>query len=218
MASTYYRKPRWCSLGTSLSLLVLLCAYIGVVHSAQHFEQEPASTTARHGDSITLPCRVLERKGVVQWTKDGFGLGTDHDLSGFSRYRMVVDDATGGWGGKVHMRIMYTPELYFCRRIIEANRSDTLIHFNMLNYNNGDKIPLPLPRSPLCLSPLVQYDLSISPVLVEDDGVYQCQVGGGGGDAHITSALATLTVHFPPKDAPDKVGRIGLIECINFFC
>ena len=34
-------------------------------------------------------------KGDLQWTKDGFGLGTQRELPGFPRYRMVGDESAG---------------------------------------------------------------------------------------------------------------------------
>ena len=40
-------------------------------------------------------CKVVNRQGHVQWTKDGFGLDTPRDLPGYSRYRMVGNEAAG---------------------------------------------------------------------------------------------------------------------------
>ncbi|XP_042872259.1 irregular chiasm C-roughest protein-like [Penaeus japonicus] len=115
------------------------------VRGEQSFAAEPQDTTAKHGEAVTLPCKIVDRRGVVQWTKDGFGLGTDLELQGFSRYKMIVNDSEG------------------------------------------------------------IYNLYIRPVLVEDDATYQCQVGGADGQRHLKSTSAKLTVHFPPKDADDKV-------------
>ncbi|XP_069163784.1 irregular chiasm C-roughest protein isoform X2 [Procambarus clarkii] len=130
---------------TTIVCLACLSLLFAVVYGEQRFVQEPENMTAKHGDSVTLPCKVAERKGTVQWTKDGFGLGTDEDLQGFTRYRMEVDDNQG------------------------------------------------------------VYNLHIQPVLVEDDAVYQCQVGGAEGEKHLKSASAKLTVHFPPVDSDDQV-------------
>lgn len=129
----------------TVSLLLFFPLLLKVVHGEQSFEEEPQDTTAKHGEAVTLPCKIKDRRGVVQWTKDGFGLGTDTDLHGFSRYKMIVNDDEG------------------------------------------------------------VYNLYIRPVLVEDDAEYQCQVGGADGERHLKSTNAKLTVHFPPKDADDKV-------------
>ena len=41
---------------------------------------------------MTLPCRVENKIGVIQWTRDGFGLGDTRDLSGYSRYKLIGSD------------------------------------------------------------------------------------------------------------------------------
>ena len=41
---------------------------------------------------VTLPCRVHNKIGIIQWTRDGFGLGDTRDLSGYSRYRLIGSD------------------------------------------------------------------------------------------------------------------------------
>ncbi|XP_050708930.1 irregular chiasm C-roughest protein-like [Eriocheir sinensis] len=141
-------RTRWKRPSASINLLlylVLASALLSLARGEQRFVEEPQNVTVKHGESVTLPCKVADRRGTVQWTKDGFGLGTDPDLQGFSRYRMNVDEAAG------------------------------------------------------------VYNLHIQPVLVEDDGQYQCQVGGAAGERHLKSATATLTVHFPPTDSPDQV-------------
>lgn len=66
-----------------------------LVYAEQRFEEQPESVTVKHGRAVVLKCKVLDKKGIIQWTKDGFGLGTDTELEGFSRYRMEVDAAAG---------------------------------------------------------------------------------------------------------------------------
>ena len=34
---------------------------------------------------VVLPCTVEDKEGLLQWTKDDFGLGTKRDLPGYSR-------------------------------------------------------------------------------------------------------------------------------------
>ena len=43
------------------------------------------------------------------------------------------------------------------------------------------------------------YTLDINPVLLEDDAVFQCQVGAADGVAPIRSRDAVLTVNVPPE-------------------
>ena len=42
-----------------------------------------------------MPCKVESKQGLLQWTKDGFGLGVDRELPGYSTYSMVGDEETG---------------------------------------------------------------------------------------------------------------------------
>ena len=53
----------------------------------------------------------------------------------------------------------------------------------------------------LCTVNLIlgDYTLDINPVLLEDDAVFQCQVGAADGVAPIRSRDAVLTVNVPPE-------------------
>lgn len=44
---------------------------------------------------IILVCKIEDRQGEVQWTKDGFGLDVTRDLTGYPRYRMIGSDSQG---------------------------------------------------------------------------------------------------------------------------
>lgn len=61
------------------------------------------------GSRVTLPCRVENKAGQLQWTKDDFGLGLHRDLSGYDRYKMIGSDEEG----KFKIIIYYTTIL--CR-------------------------------------------------------------------------------------------------------
>ncbi|KAG8331115.1 irregular chiasm C-roughest protein isoform X4 [Homalodisca vitripennis] len=106
----------------------------------QKFAMEPQDQTAVVGSRVTLPCRVINKSGLLQWTKDGFGLGTHRNLSGFDRYMMIGSDEEG------------------------------------------------------------DYSLDIFPAMLDDDAVYQCQVGTGpNGEQAVRSRIATLSVLTPPE-------------------
>lgn len=62
---------------------------------AQRFEREPEDQTAVVGETVVMACRVLNKAGVLQWTKDDFGLGSDRNLSGFERYSMIGTEDEG---------------------------------------------------------------------------------------------------------------------------
>lgn len=64
-------------------------------YKEQKFAMEPQDQTAVVNSRVTLPCRVIGKTGILQWTKDDFGLGTHRNLSGFDRYSMVGSDEEG---------------------------------------------------------------------------------------------------------------------------
>ena len=45
----------------------------------------PQDQTAAEGEHVTLPCRVDNKVGNLQWTRDDFGLGLNRNLKGFER-------------------------------------------------------------------------------------------------------------------------------------
>ena len=45
----------------------------------------PQDQTAAEGEHVTLPCRVENKVGNLQWTRDDFGLGLNRNLKGFER-------------------------------------------------------------------------------------------------------------------------------------
>jgi len=73
------------------TFLILLFSVNSVVGDPQYFIAEPQDVTANIGDEVILQCKVGNREGVLQWTKDGFGLGTTSDLPGFPRYTLTDD-------------------------------------------------------------------------------------------------------------------------------
>jgi hypothetical protein len=76
-------------------LVLLLAAVEPIVGAKQSFAIEPQDQTAVIGSRVTLPCRVVNKVGIVQWTKDDFGLGIHRNLSGYDRYRMIGSDEEG---------------------------------------------------------------------------------------------------------------------------
>lgn len=65
----------------------------------QAFTLEPEDHSVVIGSKVLLPCRVEHKTGVLQWTKDDFGLGTHRNLtlSGFERYAMIGTDDDGDY-------------------------------------------------------------------------------------------------------------------------
>ncbi|XP_047541036.1 irregular chiasm C-roughest protein-like isoform X1 [Vanessa atalanta] len=81
--------------GCVLVLLTCVCVCDGYVE--QKFAMEPQDQTAVVGSRVTLPCRVENKAGQLQWTKDDFGLGLHRELSGYDRYKMIGSDEEGDY-------------------------------------------------------------------------------------------------------------------------
>ncbi|KAH8416403.1 hypothetical protein KR222_001588 [Zaprionus bogoriensis] len=81
----------------------------------QRFAMEPQDQTAVVGARVTLPCRVINKQGTLQWTKDDFGLGTSRDLSGFERYTMVGSDEEGDYSLDIYPVMLDDDAKYQCQ-------------------------------------------------------------------------------------------------------
>ena len=68
----------------------------------------PISNALGH---IILPCQVKNKRGMLQWTRDGFGLGVERNLTGFDRYHMSGYDEEG----KKLTHTVILLKLRFCR-------------------------------------------------------------------------------------------------------
>lgn len=101
---------------------LLLAALFGLARSSpytsyqnQRFAMEPQDQTAVVGARVTLPCRVINKQGTLQWTKDDFGLGTSRDLSGFERYAMVGSDEEGDYSLDIYPVMLDDDARYQCQ-------------------------------------------------------------------------------------------------------
>lgn len=74
---------------------VSLIAAAGGTSMEQRFAIEPQDQTAIVGSRVTLPCRVINKLGALQWTRDDFALGTHRSLTEFFRYSMIGSDEEG---------------------------------------------------------------------------------------------------------------------------
>ncbi|XP_011293010.2 irregular chiasm C-roughest protein [Musca domestica] len=81
----------------------------------QRFAMEPQDQTAVVGARVTLPCRVINKQGTLQWTKDDFGLGTSRDLAGFERYSMIGSDEEGDYSLEIYPVMLDDDARYQCQ-------------------------------------------------------------------------------------------------------
>lgn len=78
-------------------ILISVMMTVGVRGADQRFALEPQDRTAIVGETIIMACRVVNKKGNLQWSRDGFGLGTDRELKGYPRYTMTGNDDEGDY-------------------------------------------------------------------------------------------------------------------------
>lgn len=104
-----------------LSLNLFVSAYGKMQSNGMHysggqrFAMEPQDQTAIVGQRVTLPCRVIDKKGVLQWTKDDFGLGAHRNLSGFDRYSMVGSDEEGDFSLDIYPVMLDDDSKFQCQ-------------------------------------------------------------------------------------------------------
>ncbi|CAH2061858.1 unnamed protein product, partial [Iphiclides podalirius] len=89
--------PLFLLLRTRVCLVLLTVVGVCGGYVEQKFAMEPQDQTAVVGSRVTLPCRVENKVGQLQWTKDDFGLGLHRDLSGYDRYKMIGSDEEGDY-------------------------------------------------------------------------------------------------------------------------
>ncbi len=87
----------------------------GISHGQQRFAMEPQDQTAIIGSHVTLPCRVIDKRGVLQWTKDDFGLGMHRNLSGFERYSMIGSDEEGDFSLDIYPVMLDDDSRFQCQ-------------------------------------------------------------------------------------------------------
>ncbi|XP_034837561.1 irregular chiasm C-roughest protein-like isoform X2 [Maniola hyperantus] len=93
---TVIRRKRWPDACIWILLADILFARCHG-YQEQRFAMEPQDQSAIVGSRVTLPCRVENKIGSLQWTKDDFGLGTHRNLSGYERYSMIGSDEEGDY-------------------------------------------------------------------------------------------------------------------------
>lgn len=82
----------------NLSNLIIILLSISICQGEQqYFIKEPEDITAISGEKVILPCNVENKQGLLQWTKDGFGLGVIRDLPGYPSYSLVGGDENREW-------------------------------------------------------------------------------------------------------------------------
>ena len=87
------------SISEILKLVMLLHMFVfifkctvSVQMQIQRFLEEPESVVVVEGSCVRLHCRVANKEGVLQWTKDDFGLGGERTMPEYERFSLFGDD------------------------------------------------------------------------------------------------------------------------------
>jgi len=92
---------------------VILCT--SVKAQQQFFRVKPRNAEVGQGQVAIIPCEVANRRGRVQWTKDGLTLGYDRNLPGFARYSVLGSDDTGEYSLKIANVSMIDDAVFECQ-------------------------------------------------------------------------------------------------------
>lgn len=114
-----------------LATVLLLARAIAL--REQKFATEPQDQTAVVGNRATLPCRVINKSGLLQWTKDGFGLG---NLSGFTRYSLVGNVDEGQSTKLIVVQLLSVKTTPKYRNKITGTHIETSLTYNFQHYIN----------------------------------------------------------------------------------
>ena len=72
-----------------IAFILLIIHTIHGVPTGQYFISTPTNMTVNSGSHARLTCRVGNLAGTCEWTRDGFSLGRDRNLLGYSRYLLA---------------------------------------------------------------------------------------------------------------------------------
>jgi len=75
--------------------LIVVALQIAACSAEQRFVLGPSDVSVVEGETAEMKCLVEDRRGRLQWTKDGFALGFDYQIPGYPTYRMDVDESVG---------------------------------------------------------------------------------------------------------------------------
>lgn len=122
-----------------LTIITAVAAFTSYIE--QQFAMEPQDQVAVVGAKVILPCRVINKQGVLQWTKDDFGLGTRRKLSGFDRYAMIGSDEEGDYSLQIYPVTLEDNALFQCQvsssstGMLKTKNLYIFLHFKFLTQN-----------------------------------------------------------------------------------
>ncbi|XP_022662859.1 nephrin-like isoform X2 [Varroa destructor] len=81
----------------------------------QYFVVRPRDIKTAQGENVLLECQVGNRRGLVQWSKDGFLLGYQTSIPGFPGHSMDIDEARGVYNLVIRNVQMADEGVYQCQ-------------------------------------------------------------------------------------------------------
>ncbi|OQR72162.1 nephrin-like [Tropilaelaps mercedesae] len=81
----------------------------------QYFVVRPRDVRTAQGENVLLECQVGNRRGLVQWSKDGFLLGYHTSIPGYPRHSMDIDEARGIYNLAIRDVQMADEGVYQCQ-------------------------------------------------------------------------------------------------------
>ena len=78
-----------------LRIALILCLSILAKGQIQRIVVRPETVNVTQGTDLTLPCKVENRAGRVQWVKSGVTLGYDREVAGYTRYSVIGTEGEG---------------------------------------------------------------------------------------------------------------------------
>ncbi|XP_059141660.1 nephrin-like isoform X2 [Physella acuta] len=142
----------------NIALLVLFV----VVEGVQHFIKKPQDAKVVQGLTAELECVIGDRKGAVQWTKDGFSLGFNSKIPGLDRYR-IVSDRRNEFNLRITSVKLEDDAVYECQVLpkdgdgrLQARATLTVLvppeAPRIIDYNNGSTLEVPYSQQTLELT------------------------------------------------------------------
>lgn len=78
-----------------LRISQIICLSISANSQIQRIIVRPETVNVTQGTDLTLPCKVENRAGRVQWVKSGVTLGYDREVVGYTRYSVIGAEGEG---------------------------------------------------------------------------------------------------------------------------
>ncbi|TRY67516.1 hypothetical protein TCAL_05884 [Tigriopus californicus] len=168
----------------------------------QSFLREPSDQVAKVGEHVTLPCRVVSKQGVLQWTRDDFGLGSDRLLEGFKRYIMSGSDEEGDFTLDINPVSLEDDARFQCQ--VGAAEGVKPIRSRYAS------LTVLVPPDPPLIFPTGESYKTVAGKEVE----LRCESHGGKPASEVR-----LMVHYPPKVSL-RTNRDELLEgdSVRFYC